>query len=93
MEDSMRQIKMIPITVSGGFHDSDDIVVRARVREYNNANGHYLLAVLNEAQLAKISRHLCGMSECECGGKYGDLWECPDGWERTGPDEWSMDLA
>jgi len=86
-------MKTILITVSGGFHDVGEVTVRAKVREYNNANGHYLLAVLTDTQLAKIWKHLCGMSECECGGKYGDLWECPDGWERTGPDEWVKDLA
>lgn len=84
--------KMIPITVSGGFHNAGEIVVRARVREIHNGNGHFLLATLTDSQLAKIWRHLCGMRACICGGRYGDEWTCPAGWERTGADEWAKDL-
>ena len=46
----------------------------------NNFHGYYALKLrapkqggqLTDGQLARINRALCGMSDCTCGGGYGD---------------------
>lgn len=46
----------------------------------HNFHGYYSVRIrapkkggqLSERQLNKISKELCGMSDCTCGGSYGD---------------------
>lgn len=82
-------MKTIAITVSGGFHNAGCITVRAKVRK---GRGNYLIADLNERQMHKIFMHMCGLKDCACGGGYGDIWEAPEGWERTERAEWALDV-
>lgn len=79
--------KTLPITVSGGFHNAEDLLLRAKISPSHD--GAWWVAELSESQLAKISRHMCGMSDCCCGGEYGDVWEAPDGWERDSAITWA----
>ena len=78
--------KYINIRVSGGFHNAGTMTVRATVTV--SRDGKYWIAELNERQCIKIWRHLCGMTDCKCGGGYGDEWDVPNGWERDSKVTW-----
>ena len=51
------------ITFAGGYHDSDDINIRAKI---NNRGGLYL----SHGQYLRLQRHFCGLDSCKCGGVH-----------------------
>ena len=54
------------VTISGGFHNASDIVVRAKVDTRGGIK-------LSTGQAARINRHMCGMKGCICGMHHGWL--------------------
>ncbi len=66
--------KTVKITLSGGFHDSDEITVRAKV------DGNY--AYLSKNQIKRLDKHFCGMDDCCCGAQWrADKVIADKGWE------------
>lgn len=53
------------VTVSGGFHNRQPITFRVFRR---NAYGDL---TLSKRQLMRVQNHMCGFSDCECGGYRG----------------------
>ena len=54
------------VTFSGGFHNSGEITVRAKLG--NKSPDGSKFATLSAAQVKKLDRHFCGISGCTCGG-------------------------
>lgn len=62
----------VKITLSGGFHNSDEIKISLphKVAE-SLKNGEVSLTdyhVLSRAQRLRLDRHFCGIKGCLCGG-------------------------
>jgi len=62
----------ITITFSGGFHNTPDTTIRARVE--------HGVAYLSEGQYARLQRTFCGRRTCECGGVHRATANVPAGW-------------
>lgn len=68
-------MKKILIDVWGGFHDTRSVVTLRIDSDYINPDGHYgpdWVSALSKAQLKRANRHLCGLSDCKCGGVNGN---------------------
>jgi hypothetical protein len=54
------------ITVSGGFHNADDITIRAKVDPRGGIK-------LSQGQVKRLGDHMCGVKGCICGMHHGWL--------------------
>lgn len=54
------------ITVSGGFHDADEITIRAKVDPRGGIK-------LSQGQAKRLGDHMCGVKGCICGMHHGWL--------------------
>lgn len=61
------------IEVSGGFHNAHGITFRVdREAAQDVISGDRLLYdALSESQLKRADKHICGISDCQCGGCHG----------------------
>lgn len=59
------------ITLSGGYHNCDEIIIRVKADvdmvNYKISQGE-LNDLLSTHQTRKLARHFCGISDCYCGG-------------------------
>ncbi len=69
--------KTTKITLSGGFHISNNINVIISSSDYNELkNGNMgLIDALSDSQLNRLNRHFCGVRGCQCGGVIRAKWE------------------
>lgn len=71
--------KTINVAFTGGFHDHNEITIRATIRD----KGTYLGAYISDGQVKKLQREFCGMASCQCGGVYRADMSVPSGWTAT----------
>jgi hypothetical protein len=58
--------KTTTITVSGGFHNADEITLRAQIDPRGGIK-------LSEGQAKRLGDHMCGVKGCICGMHHGWL--------------------
>ena len=66
----------IRICFTGGFHNSGETTVRARVK--------HGVAYLSDGQYTRLQRTFCGLRTCECGGVRRATATLPVGWRTYG---------
>jgi hypothetical protein len=61
------------LKLSGGFHDSGEIVFRVAADSAQEvvSGERELYDALSANQLKRADKHFCGISDCQCGGCHG----------------------
>lgn len=71
----MKMNKLATITISGGFHNSQQINIRLPLRTWAQImQGMDKMAALSPSQEKRINKHFCGIPGCLCGGASRAEW-------------------